>query len=427
MKNKCKILGLLVATCFAATSKAMPVSVTSGNLNSVNVVNTVGVVNKDLSVDLLNTNLATTYIPNLGSQVVSSTQNLQTTLTQLMNTLDTRMVVQKVQESTLRKMEQVEPGASGCNVITGNIGTGSMGASIAKWREEMSQQELDMLLGNSVSSPSHAGRPTADIARVAVHCSLGATQAEVSQGVCSSANINNSAITGQSSSSVPSQYANLVGSDLNFNTIWSAPNGVLTSGGEAASNAFIMNAFQDHAFGPLPPSTGVGQQRAKLQAANRNTIVSQRSIALAAINEIIATGKGMDAATSSSVNAVENQVDSTSGTSSGSTTLLKWAEATAAQTIGMRKSESGSYYPNGVSMAAYEELRAKAWFWNLNWMGNINSEDEGQLLKEIAMIDAYGVYQNWELGRAMQMNNALLATMVDIMETERKVDVGESQ
>lgn len=428
----CSVLGLSLAITIANDARAMPVSVTTGHLNevdnvaSVGSVATVNNVNNDVSVDTLTTLLSTQLIPQLGSQMVEDTQKLQTTLSQLMNTLDSRMVTQKVQESTLNKLNGVSTGASGCNVITGNIGTGSIGATMAKWREQASQDQLDMLAGNTLTSPSHKGRDAADIARNSIHCNIGATEQDVTAGSCTTKTINNSPKTGQSTSSVSSEYANKVGADLNFNTIWNAQNGVLTSEGVNAANAFVVNAFEDHALGALPATTGQPTIEIQRKTAQRNTIISQRSIAFSAINEIIISEKGMDNDSMGHVSSVEQTVDSTSNSDADTyTDLNKWGEATAAQTIGMIKDSSGKYFPNGLSMSSYEELRAKAWFWNLNWLGNINTEDTPQLLKEIAMMDSYNVYQTWELKKQSQLTNALLATMVDIMESQRTKDTGE--
>jgi hypothetical protein len=422
----CSVLGLSLTIVGFTTAQAMPVTVTSGQLNEVNNVKTVGAVGTDASVDTLNAQLTTLLIPQLGSQMIEDTQKLQTTLSQLMNTLDSRLVTQKVQESTLNKLNGVSTGASGCNVITGNIGTGSMGATMAKWREQASQDQLDMLAGNSITSPSHTGRDAAEIARNSIHCSIGATDADVTSGGCSTKTINNSPKTGQSTSVVSSEYANKVGADLNFNTIWNAQNGVLTTDGVTAANAFVINAFEDHALGAMPATTGLVTIDLQRKMAQRNTIISQRSIAFSAINEIIISEKGMDNDSMGHVSSVEQTVDSTSNSDSDTyTDLDKWGEATAAQTIGMIKDTNGKYFPNGLSLSAYEELRAKAWFWNLNWLGNINTEDTPQLLKEITMMDSYNVYQTWELKKQSQLTNVLLAVIVDIMESQRTKDTGE--
>lgn len=404
--------------CMTLSSQATPVHVTGGVLNAVET---------DASVVALQGSL-TTELQQIGSQINASNQALQATMSQLMNTLDSRMVVQKVQQAGLDATKSAETGASGCNVISGNIGTGSFGATIAKWREQMSQQTLDDLSGNSTTTPSHLGKTIGENARVALHCSYFAVQAEVDQGICPKKTVANSSYTGQSTSTIGDDTANKAGADLEASVILNAQNDVLSKDGLKAAQIFQMHAFEDNPLGALPPAGTVSSAAAQALAAKRFTNLAHRNVATQEIQNLITnrtditndSSSGQYGSLGATTSATPSANSGTSSTSSSSSSdLLDWANATAQQVIGMRVDSNNKYYPNGISKDGYEELRAKAWFWNLDWMGNINSENEAQLLKELAMMQSFQVYQNWETMQEIKLTNLILSTMLDDMEADK--------
>ena len=298
---------------------------------------------------------------------------------------DKRAVQQKIEEARLQATVQAASGASTCNVITGAVGGQDLESQVAQWREQVIQAQVEWDAGEI--GASRLGSRAAMEKRVDTHCKLYASEADVASGACSVA--------------VSKENA---GKDLNANTLLGAQNGVLSAQDADAAVLFLSTALNPRPLGGLPKEIG------KTENGRRLIAERQASLARASVATTIGTMLAANRV------AFDQQVVGDSGGTAEerSQGLRDWAEGTAKQTLGY--SDQGDNFPNGVSKNAWLELRAKAWFLNPNWAIRVDSQTVDQTAKDIAMMEAFQTYQNWEQYRLLEQINLSLATMLSILE-----------
>jgi hypothetical protein len=302
-------------------------------------------------------------------------------------------------------------GATTCNVITGGVSGQAIEAQVAAWREQLIQAELDRDKGSAGSQGGVAGAGSPQNAMLAqrqtAHCTVGGDMADVVAGYCANA--------------VSPQNA---GRDLNASvllnpTVAPASPGqpavdahlTLSQDDEKAVATFLDTALLARPFGPLPVDTARTEAGRGLLAA-RNSSIARNSVALSLGAALAADRVPMDTQVVSG--------GGTGGSGTATTTLRKWAEGTAQQTLGYDNS-SGSYFPNGVSRDAWQELRAKSWFMNPNWAKAVDTNTSANpTFKDMALIKSYQVYQGWERYRRLEDVSMAMATWAASLEARNR-------
>jgi hypothetical protein len=320
---------------------------------------------------------------------------------------DTRRVQALQEQATYNALNQAGSGSSGCNMITGDVGAQNLENMVSQLREQNTQAQLDYYLGNSTNSASHNGRQAAVNALISSYCSTQATQADVSDGLCSAV-----APGGGGSSETQPGGAGVTAAGVpdavNADVFLNSTNGAMSPSEIAGANQYL--AFISPApVGPLPNNAGSSQEGRNLAYARLQN-AAQISPAYDVLSDIISreTPSAMPTTSGSGSSAVNSSQE-----------LANWAQATAANTLGYTPT-NGQYFPNGVSYDAYLQLRAKSWAMGPNFLGNLNSESEPQVMKDLVTIEGFRAQQGWEEYHMMEENNVLLASILDTLKSENR-------
>lgn len=324
---------------------------------------------------------------------------------QMMDTWDARETQRRITDWRMRAAVSSAAGASVCNVITGSVSARNAFAAVSKWREEITTQQLDYFTGSSPATAARRGAAAAIEQRNQIHCAVGASQYDVDIGLCS-VTVDQTQTLDTGELLTPP-----VGRDLNANTLMNPAALTLSDKDRLAANAFLLHAFNGNVPAALPNGAATTAD-GRIRAAQNMTSAAQNSVAQAVVSSILADRDAMP--------GTRPVVSGTGGASgeAGSTTIAQWAEGTSRQTIGY--DPEGNNFPNGVSRAAYMKLRAMAWFWNTNWASAVGSQSSDQTMKDLALIQAFSVYQNWESYQQLERINLTLATMLTIMEQQQR-------
>lgn len=295
---------------------------------------------------------------------------------------DHREVQRRIEDVKVKALLENQPSPSACNVITGSARSSGLDR-----HSKTIQEDVSFALGaiDSGKEGTKKGRTAILSDRIDSHCSLWATPDEVVEGgVCEGFPV--------------SEYAN---ADLNVSTIFSARNGVLSDDQAAASTQFIVTAFSPTPLGNL----GITNSR----QVNEDYLVRRKaSIARASI------------ATEVGGRIHADRVRYYSGTENGDE-LLETAEALARQVAGY--DSEGNNFPNGISAAAWDELRAKSWHFNNNWQFEVGSRG---LEGDIALMTGYSIYQTWKTNQRLdEISITLAAILANMEERDRRVLIGQ--
>lgn len=320
-----------------------------------------------------------------GQQTVNS--RAQTNAVANMNDLvDQRTVQLRVQDRRYERLQSAASGASVCNVITGNVAGGTMFGSVPQWRDQLTQVTLDYLLGASDKTASRNGASAAVTERALSVCAANATQDMVDAGLCS----------------VTTQDDGKISDALNANVLLGQS--VLNSGARDAARIYVANAYVPAPLGAVP--RGVAQNEAGHRLmAQRHTVAARQSHALTVVSDFFADRVPMP-----------NQDAAVASGGSVTTGLRQWAEGTARQTL--TYNTEGNNFPDGVSRAAWLELRAKAWFMNANWAMRVDTQTVDSTAKDLAMMGAFSTYMGWEQYRQLERMNMSLAMIVSMLEEQ---------
>lgn len=358
-----------------------------------------------------------TALQNLSGQMTINANAATQAQSQMMDTWDARETQRRITDWRMRGAIAASPSASVCNVVTGSV-TAKDGFNAAnQWQHQILNQQLDFFTGASPATAAANGAAAAMEQRNLVHCQVGATQYDISTGLCPAGTPLNTQQSLTGGNKIPTT----VGLDLNADSVLDPATLTMGPNDMAAANAFVVHAFDGDAIGAMPnnyATTPAGRQ----QAAKNLTSIARNSVAGAVVSSILADraampgtgGTGGAPSAQSSMTSASNTVTGNFNSPGPITTnIAQWAEQTAENTIGYLPSNN---FPNGVSRAAYLKLRAMAWFWNPNWVMTVGLHNSDANLKDIAIINAYQVYQNWELYEQIEKMNLVLATMLSIME-----------
>lgn len=324
-----------------------------------------------------------------GQQTVNN--RAQTNAMANMNDLaDQRQVQLRVQDRRYERLQSAASGASVCNVVTGNVAGGSMFGAVPQWRDQMTQVTLDYMLGATDRTAASRGPGPAMTERAQSVCAANATQDMVDAGLCS----------------VVTQEDGKISNALNANVLLGQ--NVLNTGARDAARLYMANAFVPNPLGAVANGIARTESGQRIMA-DRHSAAARQSHALTVAADFFADRVPMPD---------QDQAVVSSGGSGGSVTtgLRQWAEGTAKQTL--TYNTEGNNFPDGVSRAAWLELRAKAWFMNANWAMRVDTQTVDATAKDLAMMGAFATYMGWEQYRQMERMNMSLAMIVSMLEEQ---------
>jgi hypothetical protein len=343
-----------------------------------------------------------------GQNVVNARSATQAS-SQMMDTMDARETQRRIVDTKVRAAIASAPSATVCNVITGNVSASNSFGAVGQWRRELNMQQIDFFMGASTGTAASKGVEAATEQRNQVHCAVGATPADVRTGLCQTA-VPQAEQT-ESGKVLTPPY----GRDLDADTLIAPVTLTLSQQDQQAANAFLLNAFGDAPVAAQPPGAATNAA-GRAKASQNMAAAAQHSIALDVVDAILA-----DRAAMPGTGGTGGQTQVPSGSSGVTATLASWAEGTANNTTGYVVPQGASqFFPNGVSRVAYMKLRAMSWFWNANWVSSIGSAGADQVMKEVAMIQAFQTVQNWELYQQVERMNLTLAAMESMMEARNR-------
>ena len=335
-------------------------------------------------------------------QMTANTQAQTNAAANMADVKDQREVMRRIQDQKVRATNQVISGASVCNVITGAITAQNLNQQAVVWRSQAAAAALSYDEGILPNGQRGSQGALMDAYKQG-HCKNGSTQELIDVGYCPS---------GSPVVKVPT--------DLNADTILKGS--VLTPADNQAATQFMVAAYAGAPLPALPPGFDGNSEEGRRVIRARDQTLARSSVSYDIISGLIADRVAFADASGSSTaqGTVSNNNESIPGVSGGTgggqdtTTLQGWAEATAQTTLGYNS--AGNNFPNGVSKLGFMELRAKSWFYNPKWGVQLDGQGVDQTAKDLAMMQAFGVYQNWEQYRVLEQINMSLATIVSILQ-----------
>lgn len=305
---------------------------------------------------------------------------------------DDRAVVGRVENARMDAISQAASGASTCNVVT-SASAGSLGRSMEVTRQTMTTMMSDWATGSG-DSPTAGGADVGIETRLHQHCQLYASDADQISGLCPQGVGGNDQMRDADQNVAQSLfYSDQAG------FVGSMPPERFT-----AAQHFLINALDPVPDGRMRANEAVGANGRQIAARNMAN-ASRLSVSKDTANFVLANRAAQ----------VGTQVP-TSGSSGATMDIVSWANSTKADVVGY----SDRNYSNGVSWYDYMDLRSRSWLYSPSWMIKMDSNSNIQADKDIAVMTAFMVYQNWESYRLQERIAMTLATLLAIQVDDNR-------
>ncbi|RCK06379.1 hypothetical protein TH5_09290 [Thalassospira xianhensis MCCC 1A02616] len=313
---------------------------------------------------------------------------------QIADLADKRDVQRALEKERLDATSASISGASTCNVVTGTVGSQDLEAASKEWAGSVS--DLQVAYDAGEAGAATAGKGPAIEARLEMHCRLYATQEDVDRGICKT---------------VASEEDGMAGKDRNVRTLLDAKNSVLSPKEQDAAVVFLNGALNPSPLGAV--SSGMMQsENGRAIAAKREDSIKRQSI----INNVGTT-------LASRYVPMDIEVVGTESGKVSAQVLKDWAEATSKLVLGYDPDPDVENFPDGVSYEARMELQSKSWFMNPTWaIANDAATEPTQVLKDMAMMQAFQIYQNYDISKTLRETSLSLATIASILEAGYRQD-----
>ena len=317
---------------------------------------------------------------------------------------DQREVSMRVQEAKYNAINNATSGASLCNALTGAAASQNLAQLVQMWR----MNAVSAMHAHDVGHLTNQPAPVTETALMEVynkqHCANNATSADIQLGRC-----------GSSGSVTQTQSANSTGSDQFVST----PD---DQNADLFLNQTVMTPKQQTAMGRLlallsnPYPTGQIAIPNSIPSAERDRMFydvdvknARNSIAQSILSGLIA----------------DTQIIGTSG---GQTQdkAKDWANNTAKNVLGYTPGADGTYFPNGVSDLAYDELQSKYWYYNLTYGVQASSQSAAPSQKDMNMMMAWEEVMRFKEYKQLREINASLAELLTIMNEHYSHNNGTS-
>ena len=391
-------------------------------------LDTIASIKENISASIADadTNTATLYQALLNhSGQLSANLKAQTAAEANMNDLkDQREVQRRIEDTRLRAIEQTSGGATGCNIITGIVGSSPLFIQVNTWKQQLMQSELDYFSGGSQATGSGNGAMAGAANRVKSICSTGATQDMLDSGLCpsntplqktpGSSGVNSASSTTGTSAQNPSgpQISNSLNGAVLFGT------SVLSPADQKSAKDFLATVIAPIPMGATPPGSAANTEQGFREAVIRQGSMARVSVAWDGLNDSISrkvpiTDKDLK------INETQGSVaDSTKPSSVPTTNLRQWAEGTSSRMLGY--GPNGTNFPNGISMQGWMEVRARSFYLDPAWSTRINGQSADANSKDIALILGFQTFMQYEQFHEIQRMNVTLATMLGIMDEQNR-------
>ena len=325
-----------------------------------------------------------------GQQTANGQQRIQSDAS-MRETQDNRVVQQRVEGARYNASLAASSGAAGCNIMTGIVGATGLFNTQISVRNQLNQLSLTYQHGESRDAALRNGTAAAVEERLNAICTTYGTQSMVDEGVCKSV----------------TQSDGNISRSLDASNIIENP--VMTLDDQKAARLFIGNAFIPAPLGPVARSVSSTPEGRQVAAA-RWTSTARNSLPLTVFDDAIA----LRTAVSDGSLANPGQVNNANGTTTPTTTVRQWAEGTAKGMLGGKP--DGQNYPNGISLWAWMDLRAKSFYLDPNFQAVVNKHDMNQNSKDMVLIMGFQTYLQWQQFKQQEKTNVLLASIASMMD-----------
>ncbi len=294
-------------------------------------------------------------------------------------TQDNRMVQHAVEGRRINAQLATQGGAVGCNIMTGVIGSTALFATANQARSQLTTLAGDYQFGERPGSSVRNGTRAALEERLSATCREFGTPSMVDDGTCSVA-VQPEGIS-RALNAEPLLGASVLGPDA-----------------QRAARVFVANAFVAAPMAPVARSIA-GTEEGREIAAARHTAMARNSIAMSAFNDSMAMRVPMPRGVAGG----------------GGETVDRWAEGTASRMLG---GQASGNFPDGVSLYAWMDLRARSFYLDPNFQLRVNSQDADQNSKDAVLIQGFQTFLQWHQFQQAERTNVLLSNLLSIMAEE---------
>jgi len=360
------VLGSVAAGAMSVSAHAQQ-AVSVVNVPNVNVANYTAI-----------TTAIVTAIQEASGQDTSNTTSLGKLMNNSDDVKDMATVKNEVSEARYRALSAATSGPGDCNALEAGASFSQFRAQIAQWREQAEDQNLEWFDNeptvNGSPNPASSSPALAFDKMDSAKCTNGfQTAAEAAAGLCGKP------------STTPGTNAGLdvYGDHLFLNADFSPTQ-------SAAAQLFMSHVITPS---PMPPVTAAQVQSPDggQIIAMRNAVVARTSLAGLFMSGVLGRRQPWTSAPPSALDYVNGE---------------------AAQLGGAIPQTNGSYFPNGVSMMDYMEVRADSYVYDTQYLAGITSAtDDAPLLKALIQVEnfrAWMEFQQFRLDEERGMMEAAL-------------------
>lgn len=409
MKQKYKLLcGAAILSCGVLTSShkahaqyATPADVwtsfakssVEGRTNTTNTIFTIG-----SALSQAYTGMTQSVLGQSGQE----TQNAAAQMKAQANMEDTKSQNEyqnKVAQATLEAMNQSTSGTTGCSDITGRIDGSDLINQVRDMRSAMTTQSVATSYGFDINNPQRY--MSASGIREAYkdqHCQNDATELDVALGMCPSVT------TEESSDSTIQDFSgkphSVVPNDQNANVYLNNP--TLSPKQIESSQRFTLLVADAHPSGQVMANGMVknGDRIMTMYEWDRQRAI--RSVAKSVISQLVGETTVLDP------------------NSDQQKKLREWAENRAKNVVGYKPDKNGSYFPNGVSDYAFNELMVRGYANDINQEVLGTAQNTSATLKDIRQLLQFLIVLEWKRYNQGRDQNMISASMQSLQADQEQ-------
>jgi hypothetical protein len=314
-------------------------------------------------------------IQNLQSQEMANVSIAEQASANMAQVVDRQNVATAISAVRLKAIDSANSGYSSCNTIYSGVASQAFTPALLQWKEGLYSMDNDwvtnqkVINGQTVPSGQNLGLTTTS--SVNSHCANFAEQSDIDQNICPAG----------------TKLAANPGADMSMGHLFDQL--TMDPADASAAQAFLRLTVHPLPLPPLPPAFAAS-------AAGKQEILRRESVTgrLSAAYWLIASG-------------ISDRQPLTDDPS-----LQDWAEGTAKDSGYSPDPTTGKYFPNGVSLDAYDKLRADSWVQDSNFTTALSAGNETSLLKDLVNIEAFRAEMDVEIKQLLEQNNAGMGVLL---------------
>jgi hypothetical protein len=354
----------IIFTTLLSTTALLITLASASAQEAVTVVNTIG---QPVPTTVQNyqqiTSPIVTAITNASGQDTSNITSLSKLMSNSNDVIDMANVKNAVSQARYHALQAATSGPGDCNALQAGASFSQFSAQVAAWREQEADLNLNWLDNeptvSGVKNPSAVSQSLAYQKLSQATCANGfQTAAEAANGLCGS-----KTTTAGANPGLDTYAPNLFLNDD------------LTTVQATAAQLFQSNAITPTPLPPITPAEMTSPEGPEILEI-RKAVVARISLAGLFMSGALARRQPWTEAPPG---------------------VADWAAGEAGQLGGAIPQTNGSYFPNGVSMMDYMEVRADSYVFDTNFLAGVSAQtDDAPLLKTLIQIEAYRTWLQFQ-------------------------------